>query len=413
MTGQAPARTHITYWTRDKDRDTSAGHPFIKSPAWRLNGLQKGDLTLPGLLSDAGYTTIHVGKAHFGTVGSSGNDPTNLGFDINIAGHGLGGPGSFYGTQNFSSSMRNGGEYKKAEWDVPGLEKYHGKDIYLTEALAIETKAALRKNSETGKPFYMNFSPYAVHAPIMINKRYADNYPDLTGPEKAYATMIETYDAALGEIVDELKEMGELDNTIFLFTGDNGGLSAHARGGVRHTHNYPLRSGKGSAYEGGVRVPTMIAIPGVTDKASRNATPIISHDYFPTILDWAGVDSPEGHKVDGLSLQGLVKGTKSARFERPLTWHMPHFWGVAGPGIQPYSAIREGDWKLIYNHSDQGFELYNLKNDIFENSNLLHLQPQRAAELSRSLRRQLLAAGAQMPTLKATGDTVPLPRFDP
>jgi len=194
MTGRSPAQNHITYWTLYEDRDQSASFPGVRAPRWNVNALQADDVTLPRLLQDAGYTTIHVGKAHFGARGTSGADPTNLGFDVNIAGHAAGGPGSFYGTHDFSAAHRRGSRV----WDVPGLEKYHGQEIYLTEALAIEARAAVRAAAEDGGPFFLHFAPYAVHAPIMVNPRYREHYLGLDRREALYATMVETYDAVLG-----------------------------------------------------------------------------------------------------------------------------------------------------------------------------------------------------------------------
>ena len=203
MTGKSPVRTHITYWTLNGDM--SANDEATTAPAWQWQGLEKDDAPfLPQLLADSGYRTIHVGKAHFGAIDTFAADPTEIGFQVKIAGHAAGGPGSFYGTQKFMASLRQGNEEKPAVWDVPGLEKYHGEDIYLTEALTLEARAALREAKANGKPFFMNFAPYAVHAPIMANNRYLGNYPEsMDARERAYATMVETYDAALGDLIAE------------------------------------------------------------------------------------------------------------------------------------------------------------------------------------------------------------------
>ena len=418
MTGRAPARTHITFWTLHKDTDTTRGHPSLTPPAWNMNGLQESDITLPRLLQSAGYRTIHVGKAHFGAHGTGGSDPTNLGFSITIAGHGSGGPASYYGEHHFSVAGREGNDpdapgAKKTVWDVPGLEAYHGRNVYLTEALALEASAAIDSAIEAGEPFFMNFAPYAVHAPIMANKRYLENYQGLHPREAAYATMIETMDAALGTLLDTLEAHNATDDTIIIFSSDNGGLSAHARGGLPHTHNAPLRSGKGSAREGGVRVPTIIAWPGVTDSPSRNDTPIISHDFFPTILACARVEIPDGYRdsADGVDLGTVLRGEREETLDssRDLIWHMPHTWGARGPGIAPFSSIRSGDWKLIYYHATRSFELFNLKDDLRETTNLFEFRPEIARDLAQKLSDHLRARGAQMSIDKTTGEPVPLP----
>ena len=407
MTGRAPARTHITYWTLYADRDQSADFPGIRAPAWNMNALQEDDVTLPGLLKAAGYRTIHAGKAHFGAKGTSGADPLNLGFDVNIAGHAAGGPASYYGTRNFAKNP--GGE--PSVWDVPGLEAHHGKEIYLTEALTIEASTALAQAVAADLPFFLHFAPYAVHAPIQANARYLENYGELDAREAAYATMVESYDAALGALVAELEELKVLENTIIVFTSDNGGLSAHARGGEPHTHNLPLRSGKGSAYEGGLRIPQVIAWPGVTDSARTIDTPVITYDLFPTILDWTGVGIPDeiASDLDGESLIALVRD-QEALPARVLGWHQPHFWGVQGPGIWPFTALRHENWKLIFRHGDRGFELYDLARDLGEARDLATAQPQRVAELAELMSRWCEATGAQLSIDKESNEPIALPR---
>jgi len=401
LTGRSPGQTHITYWTLHKDTDQSAAFPGLAAPAWDVNALQPEDVTLPGLLRDVGYRTIHVGKAHFGARDTAGADPCNLGFDVNIAGHAAGGPGSYLGTNDFSAAHRGGGRV----WDVPGLEAYHGQDVYLTEALTKEALAAVTKAVEDDRPFYLHFAPYAVHAPIEANVRYLEPYAGLDPREAAYATMVESVDTALGALLDQLERLGAADETVVVFTSDNGGLSAHARGGAPHTHNAPLRSGKGSAYEGGVRVPLVIALPGAPRAGKVEETPVISHDLFPTFLTLAGAQAPEEYTatVEGLDLAPLVRGTAPLA-DRALFWNQPHFWGVRGPGIWPFSAIRRGDWKLVWRHADRGFELYHLGRDLGEAVDLAPYEPARVAELAAELADWLERVGAQV-SLDADTDT--------
>ncbi|MGA1631913.1 MAG: sulfatase [Phycisphaerales bacterium] len=416
LTGRHPARTGITYWTLHKDRDTSAKHPRLETPPWRLTGLDESDVTLPRLLRDAGYRTVHVGKAHFGAVGTPGADPTNLGFETNIAGHGPGGPGSFYGIHDFGSMKRDGKEGPSV-WDVPGLEEFHGQDVYLTEVLAAKAAAEVMKSKDDPRPLYLNFAPYAVHAPIMANPRHLAPYEGLDPREAAYATMIESVDAALGTVLEALEDAGIAENTIVVFTSDNGGLSAHARGGKPHTHNAPLRSGKGSAYEGGVRIPMVVAGSPVSTlhaDARRVDTPVTTTDLFPTLLEFADVSMPDGYAetVDATSLTGLLRKTAPSSppsAERGLAWHMPHQWGAKGPGIEPFSSWRRGNWKLLYFHDGPRIELYDLAADLSETNDLAASHPELARALLLELDAWMAETGANLSIDRSTGEPVPRP----
>ena len=409
LTGQDPGRTHISYWTLHKDRDTSKQREDLAAPAWRMNGLSAEDVTLPKLLRAAGYRTIHAGKAHFGAHDTSGADPENLGFDVNIAGHASGGPASYYGTHDFSVAGRQGdlgGE--PTVWDVPGLEAYHGEDVFLTEALTSEVLPALREAHRSGQPFYLNFCPYAVHAPIMANEKLLGPYSDLDPREAAYATMIESCDDALGTVLDELERLGIADETLVVFASDNGGLSAHARGGEKHTHNAPLRSGKGSAYEGGTRVPTVIRWPGVAPEGARESAPIVTQDLFTTFVRAAGAQLPAGYEqeLDGRDLSPLLRGRSTLFPARVLGWNQPHQWGAAGPGIEPFTSIRAGNWKLIYFHAGQRFELYDLERDIGETTDLAAKRGMLVRELAGAMQAWIEQTGAQLSIERATGREV-------
>ena len=422
MTGRTPARTHITYWTLNKDTDTSKPRDDIAAPAWQVNGLQPDQYrTLPQSLAAVGYRTIHIGKAHFGAHDTPGADPTNLGFEVSIAGHASGAPSTYEGLHHFTAAGRSGKppHDSASVWDVPGLDKYHGHDIYLTEALAIEASNQIRRADDDATPFYMNFAPYAVHAPIMPNRKYQHLYPDLDERESAYASMIQSVDAALGAIVTTLEETGQLDNTVIVYTSDNGGLSAHARGlapdgQTRHTHNAPLRSGKGSAYEGGTRVPLVIAWPGVTDRpgfaGSLIDTPVISHDFYPTFLAMAGAPRADPTTLDGRDIAPLLVDRGPAfDTDRVLGWNQPHQWGASGPGIWPFTSIRSGDWKLVYFHAGRRFELFNLATDIGEANDLAPFLPDHVAELADHMDDWIADNAAQLSIDKTTGREVEQP----
>lgn len=413
MTGLNAARHRVTNWTLKKDAGTDAKHPTLEMPEWNVNGLSPVPgiprtvhaTPLPALLRGAGYRTIHVGKAHFGAIGTPGEDPRALGFDVNIAGHAAGGPGSYLGEQNFS------GAWRKADrlWDVPGLEKYHGKDIFLTEALTLEAIRETERALDDSVPFFLYLAHYAVHVPFAEDRRFIGRYREmgLHPKEAMYAAIVEGLDKSLGDLLDLLDRRGVSDRTVVLFMSDNGGLSAHERGGEPHTHNRPLSSGKGSAREGGVRVPMIARWPGVAPAGSVCANPVIIEDFFPTILEIAGA-APPG-PVDGRSFVPLLRAPAAPVPERPLFWHFPNHWGPTGPGIGPSSSVRIGDWKLIYYHADRSMELFNLREDLGETRNLAGSRPEERARLAAALREHLVRAGAQMPTDRKTGEKVPLP----
>jgi arylsulfatase A-like enzyme len=421
MTGLNAARHRVTNWTLKKNATNDRPHPTLKFPRWNMNGLcpnpgVEGTVhakALPAFLKEAGYHTIHAGKAHFGATGTAGADPRGIGFDVNIGGHAAGGPGSYLGKQNFSAAWRNGDR----TWDVPGLEKYHGQDIFLTEALTIESIAAMDQAIDQAEPFFLYLSHYAVHVPFAVDHRFYQSYRDqgLEHTEAMYAAIVEGMDKSLGDILDHLKSRGISKNTIVLFMSDNGGLSASGRGGNKHTHNKPLSSGKGSAHEGGIRVPMIASWPGITAPGTQTDHPLIIEDFFSTILEIAGIQNPEqiGGVIDGLSFADALRGnTQSAQSDRPLHWHFPNHWGPKGPGIGPSSAIRRGDWKLIHYYDGRPAELFNIALDIGESKNLALQNPQIAQGLADELRKFLTDCEAQYPLEKSTGKatTIQLPR---
>ena len=297
---------------------------------------------------------------------------------------------------------------------MPDLEGYHGQDIFLTEALTIEANKAVDQAVADGKPFFLYMSHYAVHVPFAVDSRFYQQYRDagLDHTEAMYAAMVEGMDESLGDILANVEHHGLSDDTIVLFMSDNGGLSAHGRGGTPHTHNKPLSSGKGSAHEGGVRVPMIVSWPRVTQPGSVCRQPVIIEDFFPTILEMAGVSRVEqiGGVVDGRSFVNLLRGEQDrTREDRPLFWHFPNNWGPKGPGIGPSSAIRLGDWKLIYYHASQQYELFNLAEDLEEQSNLAEQQADVRDRLAAELAEYLTSAEAQMPIMRETGQAVPFP----
>jgi len=436
MTGMNPARTHVTDWVRPDGRESN-GNRHIRPAPWRQPGLQPGDgfQTLPHLLREAGYYTIHVGKAHFGARDhAGGHDPTQLGFDINIAGSAEGLPRSGY----FSPWVNHPGLF-------PGLDD-EPEGRYLTTVLTEKSIEAVDDALARNKPFFLYLSHYAVHTPLpgQGDPAFLDNYgDDIPAVERDYAAMTESMDQSLGDILDALHERGVADNTLVIFLSDNGGLSNHTRANLpdedgpwkRDMHNTPLRSGKGSAYEGGIRVPMIVAWAGQKpDGAPLRASlairpgsvthePVITDDLLPTLLAVAGVKNPvPAERLDGVNLVPLFGGDSIER-PRALVWHYPHQWyrdiGV-GPGIEPFSALRHGDWKILYFYGDgyvdggaddPRWELYNLRQDIGETRNLVAEHPDVAAELARMLLERLKEMDAMTPVSKATGEMIPMPLY--
>ncbi len=405
MTGMNSARHMVTNWTLRKGVQPDWKHPLVTSPDWNYNGINtssgientKHVITLPMILKEAGYTTIHVGKAHFGAKGTPGEDPLNLGFDINIAGHAAGGPGSYYGKNNFSAAFRNGDRI----WDIPGLEKYHGTDIYLTEALTIEANKAMDSAVALDKPFYLYMSHYAIHAPWEKDFRFFDKYKEmgLNDFRASYASMVESMDKSLGDIMNNIRKNEIEDNTIVVFMSDNGQPSNTDR-------NLPLRGHKLTPYEGGIRVPMIVHWPDICDTRSENSSYLIIEDIFPTFLEMAGVDEYKqiGGIIDGRSIVPFLKGEGQQEQQRPIFWHYPNTYDQP-----PYSTVRKGDWKLIYQHVGSKLELYNIRNDISEKTNLAEKKPDKLKELAKVLSNFLKETGALMPSDNSTGTPIPYP----
>lgn len=405
MTGLNAVQHQVTNWTLRKDVSPDTPNPAISPPQWNLNGLcmEPGiertfvANTLPQILRENGYHTIHAGKGHFGAKETPGNDPANLGFDVNIAGHAAGGPGSFHGDKNFSAAWRNGDRI----WDVPGLEAYHGQEINLTEALTIEAIKAVDNAVEQNKPFYLYMSHYTVHAPWEKDRRFYQKYIDqgLDEFDAVFASMLESMDDSLGQIMDTLERHDIADDTIVVFMSDNGSPSQTER-------NLPLRGHKLTPYEGGVRVPMLVSVPGVTQPGSECSDYVHIDDIFPTFLNLAGIrdyEQPAG-EIDGVDFTPLLTGESGYPTERPLYWHFPHNYGQT-----PYSAIRQGDWKLIYHHIDRRVELFNLRNDISERMNLASVELGKTEELRTRLSGYLRKHAAPMPIDTATGQPIEYP----
>jgi len=418
MTGQNAARHRATNWI-NPERDNAGPNG---APDWDWTGLSQEDVTLPRLLRDNGYRTIHVGKAHFGAEDYEGAEPLNLGFDVNIAGASFGAPGSYYGEMNY------GHKTKSKRHAVPHLEKYHGSETFLTEALTLEAEQAVTQAVQSEEPFYLYFAHYAVHAPFNSDPRFAKNYTESGKPKnaQAFATLIEGMDRSLGQMMDHLEQLGIAENTLILFLGDNGSDAP-----LGHQHAVacaaPLRGKKGAHYEGGMRVPFIAAWAKTESQNTAQQKLEIPRgeiqtqvaavqDVFPTILEVTGTKLPAGHIVDGRSLETLLAGESDSSRDEQFLMHYPH-----GPHRSSYfTTWRDGDWKVIYHwlpdtpskggelQSEGGhYQLYDLANDPFESTNLAATHPQQLTRMMEGLIAALEQHQALPPIDDEGNDLVP------
>ena len=407
MTGQNAARHRTTNYIYEQSNNRTPFGPLD----WNWRGITKETLTLPRVLQQAGYRTIHVGKAHFGPIGSDGENPLNIGFDVNIAGASNGHPGSYYGEHGYGHIK---GEKGHA---VPGLEKYHGTNTFLTEALTLEANEQIDKAVADKKPFFLYMAHYAVHAPFEVDRRFLANYAGSEEPfkAKAFATLIEGMDKSLGDIMDHLEELGIAENTLILFLGDNGSDSPMGDA-TGHCSSAPLRGKKGNEYEGGMRVP-FIASWAKTDSRTpqQKKLPIQAGviqqqlgtvmDIYPTVLAVTGTKLPENHVIDGFNLIPQLLGQKNEARSEKFLMHFPH----AHRGSY-FTVYRDGDWKLIYYYNPKlpnrpAYELYNLKKDPSEIYNVATLETEKLKGMVKAMAKQLEAEGALYP-IDADGNTL-------
>ncbi len=402
MTGQSPARLHVT--------DFIPGHPFVNTPLtipdW-TKVLKKEHLTLPELLKPYGYTTAHLGKWHLahrtGKAGDDPADPDNYpeahGFDINIGGNEKGAPPSYfwpYGRGKTLEERKDNTVFATLPDNGKTDEELEGE--YLTDRLAEEAEILIDRFAEDESPFLMNFWFYNVHTPLQGRPDLVEKYeakleknPDLKHTNATYAAMVENVDEAVGRVIAKLDEHGLTEDTLIIFTSDNGGLKPQA------TDNTPIRQGKGGIYEGGVRVPFIVSLPDGGAKDALCHQPAITTDILPTIFDVLELELPESVAAvqDGQSLLPLIKDPQAEMEPYSLYWHYPHYHSM---GAQPYSAIRKGKWKLIEVIGQDRLELYDLNSDLHENNNLVNAE----LDLARALYMELAAwrnlVGAQMPT---------------
>ena len=382
LSGCYPARLHLTDWI--------AGHKHPRAklavPDWTMK-LDHDRILLPEALKEAGYSTAFFGKWHLMPIGQPDFDrhyPTDHGFDINVGGREWGQP-------------KGRGKYF-APFDMPNLDGKPGD--FLTDRLTDEALNYLDDTSRE-KPFLLYLAYYTVHAPLMAPPELVEKYKkkaeefDNSRDEflnPARAGMIERLDKSVGRLMSKLDEMGIADNTLIVLTGDNGGDNDKTTGG--------LRDFKGLSHEGGVREPLIVKWKGRVPAGTTCDEPVIGTDFYPTILDLAGLKLRPDQHQDGISIAPLLKNPDATLPRDTLCWHYPHYHRT-----NPYGAIRHGDWKLIEFFEDGNVELFNLKSDPLETNDLAGEQPERAAEMLKQLVAWRKSVGAQMP--------VPNPNYDP
>jgi arylsulfatase A-like enzyme len=396
MTGKNPARLHITDWIPGMlpSNSPAALNKPLLGPAIP-NSLPKEERTLAEVLRAEGYQTFFAGKWHLGDEGSW---PQDHGFDINRGGHHRGSPPGGYYAPYKNPQLSNG-----------------PKNEYLTDRLTTEATDFLQ-NRDTSRPFFLCLWYYTVHSPIQGCAAYDQHYKSKAASlphagaaqfreehqgrtrtnqsDPKYAAMVRSMDTNVGKVLDALDKLQLTDHTAVVFTSDNGGLSTLAAKRRAPTAVLPLRGGKGWCYEGGIRVPLMLRLPGVTQPGQTCSAPSVSMDLYPTILAAAGLDLQPTQHQDGIPLQSQLPDAE-ATHDREIVWHFPHYHGSAWA---PGSAIRQGPWKLVEFYEDETVELYNLEQDLGESNNLASSDRQRADQLRARMHAHLKAYQADYPS---------------
>ena len=363
MTGKYPARLLLTQWL-PSGRWSRTGNKLCEGRY--LSNLPLEEVTIAEAMREAGYRTAFLGKWHLGT--ETYYYPEHQGFDVNIAGRDYGAPGSYFYPFKGDWKIPTTGLTLKKDSPLPGK-----KGDYLVDRLAEEAEAFIRESAD--RPFFLMLAHYAVHTPLEGKPdkvaRYEKVPKDQRQGKPAYAAMVESVDESVGRVVRTLRELGLEERTLVIFTSDNGGFAGA-------TDNAPLRANKGSNYEGGIRVPVIIKWPGHTKAGSTSHEPVISTDFYPTILAATGQDLRPHQHMDGKNLVPVLTGAGGLGREA-LYWHYPHY--NQHPQSFPSGVIRAGDWKLIENFETGQAALYNLADDIGETNDLSQREPAKAAEL--------------------------------
>jgi len=374
MTGRTPARVGLTGHITAILRHRYPERGRIVPPDDRMF-LALEETTVAEALGEAGYVSASMGKWH---LGSDAYWPTRQGFDVNVAGHTHGSPTTYWFPYLDPAK----------EWN-PRIDNLDGgrPGEYLTDRLTDEALAFIEENQR--KPFFLYLTHYAVHTPLEAPAALTAKYrrkPAVaaSGVDPVYAAMVEKTDDSLGRVLAKLDELGLADNTLVVFTSDNGGL-------MSATDNRPLRAGKGFLYEGGIRVPLIFKWPGRLEAGTESSIAAISHDLYPTILEAAGAQGPRDRPLDGESLLGWLEGKTAPPDKRELYWYYPHYSPQAQ---QPGAALLQGRWKLIEHYDPPAAELYDLEADPGETRDLADAQPARRDAMLERLHARIAESGA-------------------
>ncbi len=402
LTGKYPARLGMTHYigAPQQERGKLLSAPYV-------DHLPLSERCLPKYLREQGYQTWHVGKWH---LGPKAHYPEYQGFDVNAGGCSWGHPQRGYYSPYGIETLEDGPEGE-----------------YLTDRLTDEAIKLIRTSGD--QPYFLHLAHYTVHTPIQAKQEDIQYYTEkakklgldkvqaleegeffpaehkkgkrvtrrLIQSDPVYAAMIHNMDQNIGRLLEVIRELGQEQETLIIFTSDNGGL-ATSEGSP--TCNKPLHEGKGWMYEGGLRVPLIVHWPGVIKEGKTVDQPVTSPDFYPTILEAAELPLiPEQHQ-DGISFLSLLSGEKAyKRFE--LYWHFPHYGNQGGT---PGSSIRQGDYKLIHFFEDESLELYNLREDIEERKNLMATETHRAEQMLQLLQKWQVDVEVRLPS--------PLPNSD-
>lgn len=376
LTGKYPARLMLTEWL-----PSGRWNPKAKLRSGRfLRALPLEEITLAEALRKGGYRTLHVGKWHLG--GPPFSLPAQHGFDVNIGGDEHGAPGHYFYPYTGSWKIPTTNER------VQKITLPDGKEgEYLTDRLTSEALALIEEDYK--KPFFLHFSHYAVHTPFQAKEKITKKYEKIPEPKRQgkpiYAAMVQSVDESVGRVMNALKKLNKLENTLVIFTSDNGGFA-------KATNHAPLRGNKGAYYEGGIRVPFIIHWPAVAKAGHVSDVPVISMDLYPTCLAAAGLPLHPAQHRDGLDLLPLIKGADTLERDA-LHWHYPHY--NSHPSSVPSSVLRKGHWKLIETFDPEGVELYHLGRDLSETTNLATREPIKLEELRRELNEWRKKVGAE------------------
>ncbi|MEY4566976.1 MAG: Arylsulfatase [Planctomycetota bacterium] len=391
ITGRYPARLGITDWIRARFQRPTDTSPDVARGSYEDNPqkpfrtpvnpfyLPLSEVTVGEIMQAAGYHTAHIGKWH---LGDDPWYPEHQGYEINIGGCDYGQPPTYFDPFQLPKSKN-----KILQQGIPGIDSRKPNE-FLTDREVDEAIALMQRWKD--EPFYIQLNHYAVHTPIEapaeLTKKYSRE--GKTAQQAKYAALVQTVDDGVGKLRKAISEMNFGRPTVFVFTSDNGGLDQNGS----PTDNAPLRDGKGSPYEGGLRVPLIFQADGLFPQGTTIDVPTSSIDWLPTLCDLTQSPLPSQVTIDGISLAPALHGNQTSIKERNLIWHFPHYRGAT----QPYSVLRQGEWKFILNYGGQD-ELYNLKTDPYETTNLAVTNKTKSMELRDELLRQLKQMDAQLP----------------